>query len=73
MRPSALKTLTWATVAAAVASALWLALVEAELDSTWRLTFAPGTSVNGLACPQDACGVGPPRGGVARLGRPGAG
>ena len=51
MRPSALKTLTWATVAAAVASALWLALVEAELGSTWRLTFAPSTSVNGLPVP----------------------
>lgn len=38
MRPSALKALTWATVAAAVASALWLALAEAELGMPLRLT-----------------------------------
>lgn len=48
MRPNALKALTWATVAAAVASALWLAMVEAELGSTWRVTVAPTTAQSKL-------------------------
>ena len=41
MRPIALKVLTWATVAAAVVSALWLAAVESDQGSVWRLTNAP--------------------------------
>jgi len=41
MRPIALKALTWATVAAAVASALWLAAVEADPAATLRLTASP--------------------------------
>ncbi len=38
MRPTALQTLTWATVAAAVASALWLAVVESDPGATLHLT-----------------------------------
>lgn len=41
MRPTALRALTWATVAAAVASALWLALVEVEMGVPWRITALP--------------------------------
>lgn len=41
MRPIALKTLTWATVAAAVASAVWLAAVDADPGTTLRLTGLP--------------------------------
>ena len=44
MRPTALQTLTWATVAAAVASALWLAAVESDPGVTLRLTALPSTS-----------------------------
>ncbi len=36
MRPLALQTLTWATVIAAVASAMWLAVVESNHGSTLR-------------------------------------
>lgn len=49
MRPSAIKALTWATVAAAVASALWLALIEVELGSSWRVTLAPTPPPSALA------------------------
>ena len=38
MRPSALRTLTWATIAAAVASALWLAVVDTDPSTTLRFT-----------------------------------
>ena len=38
MRRIALQTLTWATVAAAVASAVWLAAVEGDPGATLRLT-----------------------------------
>jgi len=41
MRPIALKALTWATVVAAVASALWLAAVEADPAAALRLTASP--------------------------------
>lgn len=41
MRPLALRTLTWATVAAAVASALWLAAGAGDPGATLRLTAAP--------------------------------
>ncbi len=41
MRPIALQTLTWATVAAAVASALWLAAAESDPGATLRLTALP--------------------------------
>jgi hypothetical protein len=41
MRPTTLQALTWATVAAAVASALWLAIVEAEQRPTLRLMATP--------------------------------
>ena len=41
MRPLALRTLTWATVAAAVASAVWLAAVEGGPGTTLRLTASP--------------------------------
>jgi hypothetical protein len=40
MRPLALQTLTWATVIAAVVSALWLAAVESEPGSMLHLTAA---------------------------------
>jgi hypothetical protein len=40
MRPLALQTLTWATVIAAVASAMWLAVVESHHGSTLRWTAA---------------------------------
>lgn len=38
MRPITLQALTWATVAAAVASALWLAAVDSDPGTTLRLT-----------------------------------
>jgi len=41
MRPTVLQTLTWATVAAAVASALWLAAIEPDPVATLRLTALP--------------------------------
>lgn len=41
MRPTALQTLTWATVAAAVASALWLAAVDTGPGTELRLTALP--------------------------------
>ena len=41
MRPLALRALTWATVAAAVASALWLAAGAGDPGATLRLTAAP--------------------------------
>ena len=41
MRPIALQTLTWATVAAAVVSALWLAAVEPDQGSALRITGSP--------------------------------
>lgn len=48
MRPLALQTLTWATVIAAVASAMWLAVVESNHGSTLRLT---ATSLRVLPLP----------------------
>ncbi|MES2960608.1 MAG: hypothetical protein V4792_20635 [Pseudomonadota bacterium] len=44
MRPLALRVLTWATLAAAVASALWLAAAEADPTVTLRLAAMPVTS-----------------------------
>jgi hypothetical protein len=41
MRPIALQALTWATVVAAVVSALWLAAVEAEQRQVSRSRAAP--------------------------------
>jgi len=42
MRPIALHALTWTTVAAAVASALWLAAVEPDPGAALRMTaFRP--------------------------------
>ena len=41
MRPITLQTLTWVTVAAAVASALWLAAVESDPGTSLRLTALP--------------------------------
>lgn len=38
MRPPVLRTLTWVTVAAAVASALWLAVVAGDPGIALRLT-----------------------------------
>jgi len=38
MRPLALKAVTWTTVAAAVASALWLAAVESDQGTATRHT-----------------------------------
>jgi hypothetical protein len=49
MRPITLRALTWATVAAAVASALWLASVDTDTDvaSALRVTVAtPATLAN---------------------------
>lgn len=43
MRPITLQTLTWATVAAAVVSALWLAAVDSDPGTTLRLTALPST------------------------------
>lgn len=48
MRPLALQTLTWATVIAAVASAMWLAVVESNHGSTLRLT---ASSLSALPLP----------------------
>lgn len=45
MRPTALKTLTWATVAAAVASALWLAAAGSEQDHALHLWVPAGALV----------------------------
>ena len=61
MRRTVLQTLTWATVAAAVVSALWLAIAEAEPGVMLRVTALPA----GLLSP------GPP-GTItaARTGRP---
>ena len=53
MRPTALQTLTWATVAAAVASALWLAAVEPDPGVTLRLTALPSTLLS-LARPGES-------------------
>jgi hypothetical protein len=39
MRPPVLRTLTWMTVAAAVASALWLAAVSGDPGIALRLTW----------------------------------
>ena len=58
MRPNALKALTWATVAAAVASALWLSIIEAELGAVWRVTVAPSAPRSALP----AAGTPGPRG-----------
>ena len=52
MRPIALKVLTWATVAAAVASALWLAAVEADHGPLLRLA-ASSTAAVPLGWPSD--------------------
>ena len=41
MRPTTLRTLTWATVAAAVVSALWLAAVEPDPGAMLRVTVLP--------------------------------
>ena len=40
MRPVTLKALTWATVAAAVASALWLAVFDGDATAMLRWTAA---------------------------------
>ena len=40
MRPITLKALTWATVAAAIASALWLAIVDGDATAMLRWTAA---------------------------------
>lgn len=48
MRPLALQTLTWATVIAAVASAMWLAAVESQHGSSLRWT---ASSLSALPLP----------------------
>ena len=40
MRPITLRALTWATVAAAVASAVWLASVDSDSATALRVTLA---------------------------------
>jgi hypothetical protein len=45
MRPPVLRMLTWVTVAAAVASALWLAVVVSDPGLALRLTAADPTLV----------------------------
>jgi len=52
MRPLALKVLTWATVAAAVASALWLAAIETDQGPLLRLA-APSTAAVPLGWPSE--------------------
>lgn len=76
MRPITLKTLTWATVAAAVASALWLAAVEAERGVDGRL---PALTQHAFTQPREARQPAPsersrrtdasPRNGVSGNGR----
>ena len=51
MRRIALQTLTWATVAAAVASAVWLAAVEGDPGATFRLTAKGVPGLMPLAAP----------------------
>jgi len=57
MRPIALQALTWATVAAAVASALWLAAVEAEQRPTLRLMGTPPAALQSM-WPVEPAGAG---------------
>ena len=52
MRPLTLKVLTWATVAAAVASALWLAAVGVDDGPLLRLE-APSTAAVPLGWPSE--------------------
>ena len=54
MRRIALQTLTWATVAAAVASAVWLAAVEGDPGGTLRLTTRAVPGLMPLAAPGQA-------------------
>lgn len=49
MRPHVLRTLTWVTVAAAVASALWLAVDAGEPGLALRLTVADPMPPGALA------------------------
>jgi hypothetical protein len=54
MRKSALQTLTWVTVAAAVLSAVWLSAVDTDTGTTLRQStprpaLAPASSWPGLA------------------------
>jgi hypothetical protein len=49
MRPITLRALTWATVAAAVASAVWLAAAEGDTATALRVTVAAPPALEGVA------------------------